>query len=56
MTMQLKELEADIRNKLSMPLVVLDMVREGKIVSEEKIDLAMKELRAIVEIFESVGN
>ena len=48
-----RELEADIRNKLSMPLVVLEMMRKGERVPKEKIGLAVKELKAILRLLQT---
>lgn len=48
-----RELEADIRNKLSMPLVVLEMMRKGERVPREKIGLAIKELKTILQLLQT---
>lgn len=45
-----RELEAEIRNKLSMPLVVLDMMRKGEEVSKEKLDLAISNLKTAIQL------
>ncbi len=51
--MQPKELEAELRNKLSMPLVVLDMVRDGEGVSKENVELAISNLKAAIQLLEA---
>ena len=48
-----EELEAAIRNKLSMPLVLLEMMRKGERVPREKIGLAIKELKAILHLLQT---
>ncbi len=48
-----RELEAEIRNKLSMPLVVLDLMREERKVSREKIELAVNNLKAILQLLQA---
>jgi hypothetical protein len=48
-----RELEAEIRNKLSMPLVVLDMMRNERKVSREKIELAINNLKTILQLLQA---
>ena len=47
-----RELEAGIRNKLSMPLVVLEMMRKEERVPREKIELAIRELKMVLTLLQ----
>jgi len=44
-----EEKKADIRNGLTLPLTVLEMISEGKKVSKKDVLLALKELRLIAK-------
>lgn len=48
-----RELEAEIRNKLSLPLVVLDMMRDEQKVSREKIEMAISNLKTILQLLQA---
>ena len=47
-----QELEAEIRNKLTMPLTVLNQFADGKHMPKKKVVLAIKSLNEILEVFE----
>jgi hypothetical protein len=52
----LKELIADIRNKLQASLTVLELLSEGRDVSKEFIEAAKKDLDEAVLLLASVDN
>ena len=43
-----KELKAEIRNKLSLPLIVLEHLHDGKQVSSKNLKLAINDLKAVI--------
>lgn len=47
-----EEFDADIRNKLTMPLTVLNQFMEGKTMPKENIKLAIKSLNEILEVLQ----
>ncbi|MCD4780338.1 MAG: hypothetical protein K8S27_07315 [Candidatus Omnitrophica bacterium] len=51
----LKEFEADLRNKLTMPLTVLNEYAEGKVLSKNDIFLAIKSLHDALNLLEKNG-
>lgn len=47
-----QELEADIRNKLTMPLTVLNNFMEGKSVPKRNVEIAIRELEEILKMMQ----
>lgn len=47
-----QELEAEIRNKLALPLTILNSFMDGKKVSKKSIELAIKELEGILKVMD----
>lgn len=47
-----EEFDAGIRNKLTMPLTVLNQFMEGKTIPKENIKLAIKSLYEILEVLQ----
>lgn len=45
-----EELEAEIRNKLTMPLTVLNSFMAGKKVSDKSVKIAIREIEEILEL------
>ena len=49
-----QEFEAEIRNKLTMPLTVLNNFMHGKHVSKKSVELAIRELEAVLRAMRKV--
>ena len=45
-----QELEAEIRNKLTMPLTVLNSFMTGKKVSQKSVEIAIREIEEVLEL------
>ncbi|MDP2705504.1 MAG: hypothetical protein Q8O71_03905 [bacterium] len=45
-----QELEAEIRNKLTMPLTVLNSFMAGKKVSDKSVEIAIRDIEAILKL------
>lgn len=48
------ELQAKIRNKLSLPFTVLNNFMDGKSVSQKSAELAIKELEAVLKMINGI--
>lgn len=49
-----QELEADIRNKLTMPLTVLNNFMDGKYVPKKNVEIAIRELEEILKVMKGM--
>lgn len=49
-----QELEADIRNKLTMPLTVLNNFMAGKPVPKKNVEIAIRELEEILKMMKGI--
>lgn len=49
-----QELEAEIRNKLTMPLTVLNKFMAGKSVPKKNVEIAIRELEAILKLMKGI--
>lgn len=49
-----EEREADIRNKLTMPLTVLNRFMTGKKVSQKNVEIAIRELEEILKMMKGI--
>ena len=50
-----KELEAEIRNRLTMPLTVLTSFLAGKNVEKKSIEFAIRELEDILKLMKKIN-
>ena len=55
-TILLKEMSADINNKLTLPLTILNKLAEGQNVSTKHVDFSIRELEAAIELFRKIKN
>jgi len=49
-----QEFEAEIRNKLTMPLTILNRFMHGKHVPKKSVELAIRELEAVLRAMKKV--
>lgn len=50
-----KEIEAEIRNKLTMPLTALNNFMSGKPVPKKNVEIAIRELETILKMMKGIG-
>lgn len=51
---QKQELEAEIRNKLTMPLTVLNSFVAGKKVPHKSVEMAIREIEGVLELMKKM--
>ena len=50
------EIEAEMRNKIQAPLLILNNLHKGKDVPKKLVETALKDIEKLKQLIESLGN